>query len=134
MYFVLIIVIQLACYAWTLRLKRKNPSLIGKNNFLRALLQILILYISILLAIYLYDLQLELEVNQFDLDGDGFFSDSEQTPEQREAMRSLTSDTGRKFAPITVPFFILPLLPVAYALELLVDSIAKKSETSLTDP
>lgn len=51
-------------------------------------------------AIYA-DLDAQLTLNEFDLNKDGFFSGEELTPEQKEAMRNLTSDTGRNFSFIT---------------------------------
>ncbi len=47
------------------------------------------------------DLNAQLTLNEFDLNKDGFFSGEEITLEQKEAMRKLTSDTGRNFAFIT---------------------------------
>lgn len=46
---------------------------------------------SIFLTIYL---------NSFDLDGDGFFSGDEITPEQQQAMQRVSNDTGRALAPL----------------------------------
>lgn len=51
-------------------------------------------------AIYA-DLDAQLTLNEFDLNKDGFFSGEELTPEQKEAMRNLASDTGRNFSFIT---------------------------------
>lgn len=47
------------------------------------------------------DLTSELTLQKFDLNKDGFFSGNEITPEQQEAMRNMTSDTGRNFSFIT---------------------------------
>ena len=44
--------------------------------------------------------QYEWELNRFDLDGDGSFSNDEYTPAAQAAMKRLTNDTGRLFAPI----------------------------------
>jgi len=51
------------------------------------------------------DLNAQWALNGFDINGDGFFSGSEITPEQTEAMRNLTSDTGQNFSFITGLFF-----------------------------
>lgn len=40
------------------------------------------------------------ELSKYDLDGDGGFSNEEYTPEAQAAMKRLTNDTGRSFAPI----------------------------------
>ncbi|WP_191858941.1 hypothetical protein [Hanstruepera ponticola] len=47
------------------------------------------------------DLNAQFTLNEFDLNKDGFFSGEEITSEQKEAMRKLTSDTGRNFSFIT---------------------------------
>ena len=47
------------------------------------------------------DISSELALQKFDLNGDGFFSGEEVTPEQKEAMRKVISDTGRNFSFIT---------------------------------
>ncbi|MEZ7506732.1 hypothetical protein [Flavobacterium sp. Arc2] len=55
----------------------------------------------------------ELTLQKFDLNGDGFFSGNEITPEQKAAMRSYISDTGRNISFIiglifsgTIAFFV----------------------------
>ncbi|WP_117879350.1 hypothetical protein [Aureibaculum luteum] len=59
-------------------------------------------------------------LNKFDLNKDGFFSGIEITLEQNEAMRNLTSDTGRNFSLITglifsgiIAFFVLVIGKIA---------------------
>jgi hypothetical protein len=47
------------------------------------------------------DFYLNHKLQQFDLNGDGFFSGNEVTPEQELAMKKLISDTGRTLAPFT---------------------------------
>jgi hypothetical protein len=47
------------------------------------------------------DFYLDHKLQQFDLNGDGFFSGKEVTPEQELAMKKLISDTGRSLAPFT---------------------------------
>jgi hypothetical protein len=51
-------------------------------------------------AVRLVDAELEQALYRFDLDGDRSFSSSEMTPEAEDAMRRLSTDTGRTFAPI----------------------------------
>ncbi|MBK9794342.1 MAG: hypothetical protein IPP60_14915 [Sphingobacteriales bacterium] len=43
----------------------------------------------------------QLDLNRYDLNKDGMFGGKEITNEQNEAMRKLTSDTGRNFSFIT---------------------------------
>ena len=47
------------------------------------------------------DISSELALQKYDLNGDGFFNGEEITPEQKEAMRKVISDTGRNFSFIT---------------------------------
>lgn len=61
----------------------------------------LIVYLLILANVYLIDIRLDAELDVFDLNRDGFFSDSEITPSQKAAMDRVVSDTGRQFAPFT---------------------------------
>ena len=64
-------------------------------------------YFFLLLGVQLLDSQLLAELNQHDLDGNGSFSDSEDSPAMRKAMGRVTNDTGRTLAPITgIPFSI----------------------------
>lgn len=46
------------------------------------------------------DYWIEMDLNSYDLDGDGIFSEAEQTPGQKEAMFRYISDLGRKLLPI----------------------------------
>ena len=58
-------------------------------------------YFFLLLGVHLLDSQLLAELNQHDLDGNGSFSDSEDSPAMREALGRVTNDTGRALAPVT---------------------------------
>lgn len=46
------------------------------------------------------DYWIEMDLNSYDLDGDGIFSEAEQTPGQEAAMLRYISDLGRKLLPI----------------------------------
>lgn len=59
------------------------------------------LYLLIVGGAIYSDISSELALQKFDLNGDGFFSGEEITPEQKEAMRKVISDTGRNFSFIT---------------------------------
>jgi hypothetical protein len=54
------------------------------------------------------------DLNRYDLDKDGMFGGTELTEEQNEAMRKLTSDTGRNFSFITGFFFALIISTAVY--------------------
>ncbi|MDO6490191.1 MULTISPECIES: hypothetical protein [unclassified Cellulophaga] len=59
------------------------------------------LYLLIVGGATYSDFTSELTLQKFDLNKDGFFSGNEITPEQQEAMKNMTSDTGRNFSFIT---------------------------------
>jgi hypothetical protein len=84
-----------------------------RNQFAKLFLGI---YILILTYAILYDIYLQNELNSFDIDKNGFFSDSEITIEQKKAMQNLTSDTGRNFSFITGLFYSAFLSGIMYKL------------------
>ena len=65
--------------------------------------------LTIFFTIYLFivggatysDISSELDLQKFDLNGDGFFSGNEITPELKDVMNIVISDTGRNFSFIT---------------------------------
>ena len=89
-----ILSIQIILFVSTFILKSKGKITVGKKNLLLALMQIFVFYVSILVYVSIYDYQLEKELYSFDLNGDGYFSGSEITPEQEEAMIKFVGDTG----------------------------------------
>lgn len=58
-------------------------------------------YFCVLFSVWSIDWHYKYELDKLDLDGDGMFSGEELTPEMDKAMKNLTNDTGRTFAPIT---------------------------------
>ncbi len=58
-------------------------------------------YFCVLFSVWSIDWHYKHELDKFDLNGDGMFSGAELTPEMDKAMKRLTNDTGRTFAPIT---------------------------------
>ena len=115
-----ILSIQIILFVSTFILKSKGKITVGKKNLLLALMQIFVFYVSILVYVSIYDYQLEKELYSFDLNGDGYFSGSEITPEQEEAMIKFVGDTGRTFAPITGAIFSFMYFPLALLIELLI--------------
>ena len=80
------------------------------NRFGRAslaALSALFVYVFLVLGAVYVDFKLEADLAEFDLNGDGFFSGAEITPEQQQAMLLVVADTGRTFAPITGVVFSL---------------------------
>ena len=69
-------------------------------------------YVSILSVVGYYENKYSNELNIFDVNGDGVYSDDEQTEGFEEAMNAVTHDTGRTFAPIIgfIVCFILSLI------------------------
>ena len=67
------------------------------TSFVVTLILGYILYVG---AIWIIGKEYEFELNKYDLDGDGMFSTEEYTPDAQAAMKRLTNDTGRTFAPI----------------------------------
>ncbi|MFQ3229444.1 MAG: hypothetical protein ACI9DO_000804 [Reinekea sp.] len=61
----------------------------------------LFFYAAILITVFAIDHRLNIELEAFDLDGDGFFSGEELTPDQALAMKRVVNDAGRNFAFIT---------------------------------
>ena len=72
-----------------------------------AALSALFVYVFLVLGAVYVDFKLEADLAEFDLNGDGFFSGAEITPEQQQAMLLVVADTGRTFAPITGVVFSL---------------------------
>ena len=56
------------------------------------------LYLFIVAGATYSDIYAQWNLNKFDLNKDGFFSGKEITPEQKKAMKNLTSDTGRNLS------------------------------------
>ncbi len=93
------------CY---FRNKRTNAKISTKKIFLHALIPTFLFYASIVLITQVFGLYLDARLDSFDLDGNGFFSGEEITPEQEAAMSAVTNDTARTLAPVTglfVSFF-----------------------------
>ena len=60
-----------------------------------------VLYVLLVYGVVFYDKYLEYKLSRFDLNGDGVFSPSEQTPDQIKYMNLLINDTGRNLIPLT---------------------------------
>ena len=91
--------------------------LFSKNKlFWTSVTVFLVLYLFIV-GIATFDaIYYQWDLNRYDLDKDGMFGGEEITPEQNEAMRKLTSDTGRNFSFITGFVFALIISTAVYIL------------------
>lgn len=74
----------------------------------------LVLYLLIVGKATFDGIYYQWDLNRYDLDKDGMFGGNEITDEQNEAMRKLTSDTGRNFSFITGFVFALIISTVVY--------------------
>ncbi len=61
----------------------------------------LIAYVTLIISVRIINFELERQLYEFDLDGDGSFSESEMTADAERAMDAVTGDTGRALAPVT---------------------------------
>lgn len=89
-------------FVWAVNYKLLSSKL--KNVSISAISAVF-LYVFILVSVAYVEQKLDSELAAFDLNGDGFFSGNEITPEQEKAMYRVTADTGRTFAPFTGAIF-----------------------------
>lgn len=91
--------------------------LFSKNKlFWTSLTIFLVLYLFIVGSATYDDIYYQWDLNRYDLDKDGMFGGEEITAEQEEAMRKLTSDTGRNFSFIIGFVFAAIISTVVYIL------------------
>lgn len=91
--------------------------LFSKNKlFWTSLIIFLVLYLFIVGSATYDDIYYQWDLNRYDLDKDGMFGGEEITAEQEEAMRKLTSDTGRNFSFIIGFVFASIISTVVYIL------------------
>lgn len=89
--------------------------LFSKNKLLWiSILVFLILYALIVGRATFDDIYYQWDLNRYDFDKDGMYSGIELTNDQNEAMRKLTSDTGRNFSFITGFVFALIISIAVY--------------------
>ena len=75
----------------------------------------------------------QLTLHAFDLNGDGLFSEFEQTVEQRQAMKNVTNDVGRNFAVITGLIIASIIASAVFILGKLAAYWHKKTSTNQQD-
>jgi hypothetical protein len=89
--------------------------LFSKNKLLWTSVTVfLVLYLFIVGSATYDAIYYQWDLNRYDLDQDGMFGGTEITHEQNEAMRKLTSDTGRNFSFITGFVFALIVSTTIY--------------------
>ena len=89
-----------------------------------------IIYISLNVAVYFQGIYLKLEAEKYDLNNDGFITGNENTIEAELAMKAVSNDTSRIFAPITLTpisvFFSLIIFLGLYIYRLIVVNRVKE--------
>lgn len=95
--------------------------------------------LTLFFALYLFivggatfaDISSELTLQNFDLNGDGIFSENEITPEQKAAMKNAISDTGRNFSFITGLIFSGIIACLVFGIGKLTGTIKRKKLDSV---
>jgi len=79
---------------WLVSIILYKKFFVNKTNRLY-LLNIIILYLMLVVSVFIYNKYIDYRLNQFDLNGDSFFSKDEQTAEQIMYMEIWTNSIGR---------------------------------------
>ena len=93
-----------------------------------AFMNFVTIYLFIIISVLVYDIYLTYKVSTFDLDGDGFFTTEESTPEYAKYSGRLVNDVGRNFAPIT-GFVFSFLHSILFFVVLTLGKIIKRKKT-----
>ena len=108
------------CIIGLLGILFNRKRLFGKNKILWISVTVfLVLYMLIVGSAAYEGIFYQWDLNHYDLDKDGMFSGVEITDEQNEAMRKLTSDTGRNFSFITGFIFAFIISAFTYIIGIL---------------
>jgi hypothetical protein len=89
--------VVIAALLWWLRV----ASVLRQTRLKTSVLYFSVVYIEYVGSTLLFGAFLGYKVSTFDLNGDGFISGAESTPEFRRYSAMLTDDAGRNLAPIT---------------------------------
>ena len=106
------------------KFSKRNPS-----NLRLALINFVVIYLLIIIGVFVYDAYLKYKVSTFDLDGDGFFTSEEWTPEYAKYSSRLVNDLGRNLAPIT-GFIISFLNSILFFIILTLGKIIRRRKTT----
>ena len=102
---------------------KRNPS-----SLRLAITNFVVTYLLIIISVLVYDVYLTYKVSTFDLDGDGFFTTEEWTPEYAKYSGKLVNDLGRNLAPIT-GFITSFLYSILFFIVLTLGKIIKRKKT-----
>jgi hypothetical protein len=113
---------------------RKRLFKSGKHKWLWISLTVFFTLYLLIVGRSLYlDIYYELALQKFDLNGDGFFNGNEITTELKEALKRLSSDTGRNFSFITGLIFSGIISFFVFVIGKLIEKIKNRKKThSLT--
>ena len=108
---------------FTLILVGINSNLLNRkySDFMVSLVSAIIAYLYLLICVYIYDDYLFKKLNEFDLNGDGIFSDEEINSEQEAAFNAVIWDTGRSLSPFTGAIFSLGYFITVYLILRILD-------------
>jgi hypothetical protein len=103
------------CVVGLLTILFYRKRIFSKNKLLWASVTVfLVLYLLIVGKATFDAIYYQWDLNRYDLDKDGMFGGIEITDQQNEAMKKLTSDTGRNFSFITGFVFALIISTAVY--------------------
>jgi len=107
----------ISLFAGGLILLYRKRLLVNSNakSFWVSALTFFLVYVLIVGAAAFDQVYCQGDLNQYDLEGDGIFGESEQNEGQVAAMNNLIRDTGRNFAVITGGLFAFVIALVALA-------------------
>lgn len=119
----------LLCIVGLLTIILKRKTLFEMNKLLWISITIfLCLYLLIVGTATFDSIYYQWNLNRYDLDKDGMFGGKELTNEQSEAMRKLTSDTGRNFSFITGFIFSLIISATIFICGLVIKRVRRTNE------
>ena len=98
------------------------------SNLRLTFINFVTIYLFIIISVLVYDVYLTYKVSTFDLDGDGFFTTEESTPEYAKYSGKLVNDLGRNLAPIT-GFITSFLYSILFFIVLTLGKIIKRKKT-----
>ena len=98
------------------------------SNLRLTFINFVTIYLFIIISVLVYDVYLTYKVSTFDLDGDGFFTTEESTPEYAKYSGKLVNDLGRNLAPIT-GFVFSFLHSILFFVVLTLGKIIKRKKT-----
>lgn len=90
--------------------------MLSRAPFLVSTLSAVVIYVITISLVWMINGMLWAEYEAFDLNGDGFFTGAELTPEQAAAASRVTNDTGRALAPLTAGIFCFVYFLILYFL------------------